>query len=413
MAAHHPKHAGPVHVACAAKGGRHALDHPGDPRVSLEFDAWPDIVMLPAAREAVLKTSAELVSPEIRQRIAARRSVLVLDASGEGPAFTPQLASTIHRLLRDLALSAKNVAYLTQNRDFEAAYREWCGPGVRPLKVVVHDDYLSRFFLDHAEGGRETFAKRLAGFEARPPERERRFVCLNYSIRTAKVLLLLAMVRDGLWDRGFISFPGFDAAKHVRAVRKPAIERDLTRIPGLETLGEALKPWLDALDAKGASMLGAPAGSSKLKSVAEDSALAEYDRAWFSLINETEVVGTRRVTEKPFKALANFSPLVLWGNPGSLALIRDFGFKTFGGLIDESYDAESDPARRFEGVYGELKRLCGLPEEELARTERDLADTLAHNADRALVQMPRIYRDEIEPRLVDAVLDLAVNRAEA
>ena len=410
MAAHHPKHAGPIHVACAAKGGRHAFDHPSDPRIQLTFDAWPDVVVLPAAREAVLKTSAELISPRVRERILDRRAVLVLDASGEGPAFTPQLASTIHRLLRDLALPAKCVAYLTQNRDFQTAYVEWCGSGVRPVKVVTHDDYLSRFFLDHAENGREIFTERLAAFEARSPEREKRFVCLNYSIRTAKVMLLLAMLRDGLWDEGFISFPGFDATKHVRAVRKPALERDLTTVPGLEALGAALKPWLDALDAKGASMLGAASGARKLKSVAEDSELEEYDHVWFSLINETEVVGTRRVTEKPFKALANFSPVLMWGNPHSLALLRDFGFETFGGLVDKAYDAEPDPAVRFEMVYGELKRLCAMPQEKLARLERDLAGTLAFNADRALVHMPRVYREEIEPRLLDAVLDLAVNR---
>lgn len=194
---------------------------------------------------------------------------------------------------------------------------------------------------------------------------------------------------------------------------KTAISKDLDRIPGLEALGAELRPWLDALGAKGATTLGATNGRRRLKSVAEDSALEEYDSAWFSVINETEVVGTRRITEKPFKALANFSPLLLWGNPGSLALLRGFDFKTFGGFVDEAYDEEPDPARRFEQVYGELRRLCGLPQAVLARAERDLADILAFNADRALVQMPRIFRDKYEPRLLDQVLDLCPRRLPA
>jgi ABC-type transporter MlaC component len=45
---------------------------------------------------------------------------------------------------------------------------------------------------------------------------------------------------------------------------------------------------------------------------------------------------------------------------GSLQYLRDYGFKTFDGLIDETYDTIADPAERLQAVVNEMSRIAEL-----------------------------------------------------
>jgi hypothetical protein len=91
-----------------------------------------------------------------------------------------------------------------------------------------------------------------------------------------------------------------------------------------------------------------------------------------------------RITEKTFKPLVNFHPFVMFGDPGSLALIRWLGFKTFAPVIDESYDEELDSPRRFAMAWSEVERLTNMPPAELRAVLRQLWPVLRYNAQYAL-----------------------------
>ena len=66
------------------------------------------------------------------------------------------------------------------------------------------------------------------------------------------------------------------------------------------------------------------------------------------------------LTEKTFKAIALEMPFILVATAGSLAYLREYGFKTFGSIFDESYDQELDDIRRVEQVTNLLKELDNL-----------------------------------------------------
>jgi len=53
-------------------------------------------------------------------------------------------------------------------------------------------------------------------------------------------------------------------------------------------------------------------------------------------------------SEKTYKPIKYFQPFVLINGQYSLRFLRDMGYKTFSGYIDESYDLESDNERRIE-----------------------------------------------------------------
>jgi hypothetical protein len=64
------------------------------------------------------------------------------------------------------------------------------------------------------------------------------------------------------------------------------------------------------------------------------------------LVTETVATGQRyHLTEKTFKPIALGMPFVLLGTRGSLKYLRSYGFRTFEGIWDESYDDAEDHVR--------------------------------------------------------------------
>jgi hypothetical protein len=102
--------------------------------------------------------------------------------------------------------------------------------------------------------------------------------------------------------------------------------------------------------------------------------------AYFYVATETYVHGIyRSMTEKVFKPVANFNPFLLVSFPGALEELRNLGFKTFSGFIDESYDLEKDPTKRMQMIAAEVKRLCSMSKEELHNWYWQMEDILLHN----------------------------------
>ena len=71
------------------------------------------------------------------------------------------------------------------------------------------------------------------------------------------------------------------------------------------------------------------------------------------LVTETVATGRRHhLTEKTFKPIAMGMPFVIVGTRGSLEYLRSYGFRTFEGIWDESYDNAEDDVR--------IKRIASL-----------------------------------------------------
>ena len=111
--------------------------------------------------------------------------------------------------------------------------------------------------------------------------------------------------------------------------------------------------------------------------------LTNFDESADSLVyvpTETVYFGRRtHITEKTFRAIALEMPFVLVAPAGSLAYMREYGFQTFGDVIDESYDLETDDVRRIEKVVQLLKELDNLSVTERQRLHRAMLPAVEHN----------------------------------
>ena len=111
--------------------------------------------------------------------------------------------------------------------------------------------------------------------------------------------------------------------------------------------------------------------------------LGNFIEAQDSLVyvpTETVYFGRRlHLTEKTFKAIALEMPFVLVATAGSLAYLREYGFRTFDSVFDESYDLESDDVRRIERVTQLLKDLDDLSVHERQQIHQACLPIVEHN----------------------------------
>lgn len=100
----------------------------------------------------------------------------------------------------------------------------------------------------------------------------------------------------------------------------------------------------------------------------------------FYVPTETVYFGQRtHVTEKTFKAIALEMPFIVVAPAGTLAYLREYGFQTFGHVIDESYDTETDDLRRLERVTDLLRQIDSLSVTEKQALYRACLPAVEHN----------------------------------
>lgn len=109
-----------------------------------------------------------------------------------------------------------------------------------------------------------------------------------------------------------------------------------------------------------------------------------YKNTYFSVVTAARYHGynENHVDEKPFKPITYKHPFVYCGQPYSLRHLRQMGYRTFDGIIDESYDTELDPNKRMLMVADEIKRLSNLNEIELVKFKQECIPIVEYNFNR-------------------------------
>jgi hypothetical protein len=97
------------------------------------------------------------------------------------------------------------------------------------------------------------------------------------------------------------------------------------------------------------------------------------------LVTETVATGRRHhLTEKTFKPIALGMPFVIMSTQGSLKYLRSYGFRTFEGIWDESYDDAEDDVR-IERIASLLRSLDELPAQAKQDLFEQAQEVIEHN----------------------------------
>jgi len=110
-----------------------------------------------------------------------------------------------------------------------------------------------------------------------------------------------------------------------------------------------------------------------------------YDRTYFELVCESlgfhPTDDSFYITEKTFKPVMMEHPFLMLSARHHLRNMRQIGFKTFDGLIDESYDGLENIKDRIEAIHHQLMKLDMKKSRELYQESRQIC---RHNRDHLL-----------------------------
>jgi hypothetical protein len=102
--------------------------------------------------------------------------------------------------------------------------------------------------------------------------------------------------------------------------------------------------------------------------------------AFWHVVTETVFYYNKlHLTEKIFKPIVSKQPFMLLAAPGNLEYLRSYGFKTFDGIIDESYDQIQDNDARIDAVVKQLAWYCGLSADKKQDIQTKLEPIIEHN----------------------------------
>lgn len=300
---------------------------------------------------------SERVIQDVKKNLA--RIVLLMPYEGD---FDTKTLDTIDHWSQQAGLEREHVYFVNANQLSEQYVTE---KALRFTVVPVPTIFIPMFpKYRHTKLG-ETNQNIYTEAQPFQPKTTTRnlYLCYNRRPRYHRSLMLVELLKNHLWHRGMISF-------------RP----DLLPVGTMENIfahDSSLREYARMLDYISPVELDMDL---EANNPAVDVQPEHYAQTFLSLVPETCWESDRLFfSEKIWKTLRIGHPFILLGNPGSLAKLKEMGFKTFDQWWDESYDTEPQLPRRVQKIIKILKKLNQLSPAELGHLRQGMRSTVEHN----------------------------------
>jgi hypothetical protein len=258
------------------------------------------------------------------------KAYLMLDQSLEGYQ-TPWLWDYFHQQCNLWEISPTRIIYVTGNMIADETYDEWSKENnvIDKLKVIPYP----HFELDM---GMVCYEKIKNGLN--PPSFEdhinfkennlsniKTYACLNKRIRLHRVWFYNYLHEAKLLDSGMVSMNSFDKHSYIfegKEISKERIDEILVGLPFL--VHEKRNDEFD--DNFYIRRFNDQISLDTYMTVISEAHCGDSDKTMF-------------LSEKTFKVIACNHPFIIMGNKDSMRKMREIGYKTFDGFIDEGYDS--------------------------------------------------------------------------
>lgn len=97
------------------------------------------------------------------------------------------------------------------------------------------------------------------------------------------------------------------------------------------------------------------------------------------------------LTEKTIRPLILGNPFLVYSNRGTLKTLQEMGFKTFGNIVDESYDNIHNPQQRWEAILVQIGKLAKQDPTILMDSVNEI---VTHNQDHILTTVVKQLEDD-------------------
>jgi hypothetical protein len=307
--------------------------------------------------------SFHYLNPTYLKDLQEGRAMLLFDQSLEGYQ-THWLWQYFHEECQRYNISPSAIIYVTGNTIAKEQYNNWADAqqitsriNVIPYTVFEYDVTMIAKEVNLISNYKTNYE-----YKKQNVEKIKTFNCLQKRLRSHRIWFYKHLVDAGLVDSGLISMNLFESnqsffeGKFLSEQEVDYYNKDLPKLINGKNNNEKSDLYY-------------------IRRITDEVFL----NSWVSVISEASAGdsdGTIFLSEKIFKPIICFHPFIVVGNKNYLEKLREMGYKTFDGFIDESYDKLST-FEKYDAIINSIKKINAI-EDKLAWF-KSLESILIHN----------------------------------
>jgi len=269
----------------------------------------------------------------------------------------------IHEYFKFYNISLTSVIYLNCCPNGKEIYESFCKRHNVGLDRIT-TEYIPWYMYDKSNRSKPYY----------PGKRRKVFFALNRRMHEHRCLLVTLMHKENLLDKFYMSFPSHHVGTNETFFEKAKSQltpnnRYGITLDDIQNVNDKL-PMI--LDIDNWNLFPLPITSSSLNKFYETSLLSIVAETFFY----SNVI---HLTEKSFKPIINHHPFIVVSAPHTLKAIRSFGFKTFGNIIDESYDEIENHQERFDAILTIIRDLATWSTKKKGQATEKLKEIVDYN----------------------------------
>lgn len=296
-------------------------------------------------------------------RIKDKKAYLLVTIPFESPLKDSDLMK-IESYFNYYSLPMTNVIYLTCSPNCQEVYDNYCKRYNKPSEGLRFE-YMPFYFYNFRDIIKKTYIVPNSIVHKDMPynigKKSKTFLMFNrrWGSHPHRVLMLAYLHKNNLLGHFNISFSKLEVdnsgtySKHAHKFFDKLQTKNIIDGEDLSQIESLLPLVLDT-------------PNHKLNLVFDefDSTRELYENSFVHVISETNFfTPIIHLTEKSYKPIVYRQPFITLAAKGSLNALREQGFKTFGDIWDESYDAEEDDTKRFFKVLDLIKEIASWTDE--------------------------------------------------
>jgi len=314
------------------------------------------------------------VSEEVIHATQSGQCKIILWSANEGyDPFQYEIFDNIYKDLEEYEIPLENFIYISGNLIIDTLHQTWCSLNGRgnlvkciPFNNELYDSY-------------EKMQPSVI-FDEDSKDRDKYFLLLNRAPRIHRMALISWLHSKNLLENTLTSYPSEELAPYNFS-KRIHLSRYFSNhlFVDKSTKSDALRAWKDLEKKHLPLIVDVDEWSTNHYGTSVDWL---YSRTFFSVITESIFDDVSLfLDEKVWKPIYNYHPFIILGCPNLLKKLKEFGFKTFHPLINETYDSEFNHGKRMCMIIEEVERLCSMSFDELKKWYKELIPILKHNRD--------------------------------
>ena len=296
-----------------------------------------------------------------------KQAVLLIDQSFEGYQ-TNWLWEWFHQECVKWNISPKQIVYVTGNMIADEIYEKWVNVNTinEKIKVIGYPHFeldigITCHHMSKREDHLPTFEDHI-NYKTNNIQNIKSFACLNKRLRPHRIWFYKYMYESGLLDKGLVSMNLFEKTEwwfEGKTMDTNDMDKMRENLPLL-----VYEKRNDELD-----------DNYYIRRFNNQVCLDTY----VTVVSEAhcgDSSETMFISEKTYKVIACRQPFIIMGNKDTLKKLRECGYRTFDGFIDESYDS-LPTFQRMEAIIESLKKIEAI--EDKLNWFKSMEEIIEHN----------------------------------